>query len=101
MVELGERACLSGEALGESAISGIMRQDLKGNQPIEILLASLVNRAHAPLTEQFQDFQLRKMRRELGDAWRREAGIVRGWRATVAQPATSGVVSLKKSLDAL
>jgi len=67
MIELGERAGFTGEALGERRIAAPLGgQHLEGDESIELRLPGLVDSAHAALAEQAEDFQVREVRRQLG-----------------------------------
>ena len=69
MVQLGQRLGFAGEAFGERRIvADAGREDFQRDDAVQLLLPRLVNRAHAAFADEFEDFQLRKQRREFGDA---------------------------------
>ena len=79
MVELRKRFGFAGKAIGKPGVEAdIGRENLDGDEAIERLLPGFVDRAHAALTKQFQNLQLRKERRELFGRRSREATLIRG-----------------------
>ena len=61
MAQFGERAGFAAEAAGEIQVAaGARCEDFQGDEAIERRLARLVNRAHAALADDFEDFQLGK-----------------------------------------
>jgi hypothetical protein len=65
MAQAGESARLAMKALGKGWIPrDVGRQNLQRDHPIEVLLTSLVHPAHAPLGDQVEDLEVRKVRRE-------------------------------------
>ena len=61
MAQPGQRAGFAREPLGKRRIvAGFHRQNLDRHQPIEPRLPGFVDRPHAPLAQQFEDFKLRK-----------------------------------------
>src|SRR5687767_4690342 len=71
MVQLRQRSCFTGEPFGERGIipnSG--RQNLQGNEAVQLLLTRLVNRAHSSATDKFQDFELWKECGQFSRSWR-------------------------------
>ena len=62
MAEHGHRPGFAGEPLGEGRVlADLRREDLQRHQPVEPLLAGLVDHAHAAPADQFQDLQVGKM----------------------------------------
>ena len=77
MVQPGQGAGLAGEALGKGRVAAdLRRQNLYGDQAVQVLLPGFIDRAHAAAAEQFEDFQLWKPRSQVFDAKQR-----RFWRA--------------------
>ena len=73
VIEPGEDAGLAVEAFLEGGV-GCPRswpEDLQGDEAVELGLAHLVNRAHAAGPDQFEDLEVRELRRHLGDFGRR------------------------------
>ena len=61
MVEFSQRLRFTGEPLGKSRIlADSWRQDFEGDHSVEFLLPGSIDRAHAALANEIQDFQLRK-----------------------------------------
>ena len=48
------------------------RENFQRDETIQLFLSRFVNCAHAAFTDEFEDFKLRKERREFGDGWRDE-----------------------------
>ena len=62
VVQPGQRLGFALEALGEAGFGDLLRrQDLQGDDPVELGLAGLVNDAHAAAAEAFEDFELGKV----------------------------------------
>ena len=58
MVQLGEGLGFAGETLREGDVAARSgRQDLKGHDAVQFLLACPVNRTHAALAHEIEDFQ--------------------------------------------
>jgi hypothetical protein len=73
MIQLGERLGFARETFGECGISAnSRRQDFQRDNAIQLLLACFVNRTHAAFADEFEQFQLRKQRRQFGNGWWRE-----------------------------
>ena len=67
VVQLGQCAGFAQEPLGKFRVAAqLRRQDLQGNDPVELFLPSLVHRAHAAHGEQFENLELRKVFGDLG-----------------------------------
>ena len=76
MIQLGECAGFAGEAFGErGVVADAGRKNFQRDDSIQLFLARLVNRAHAAFADEFEDFKLRKQRREFGNGGRREGGL--------------------------
>ena len=61
MIELGQRLGLAGEAFREGRIAADAgREDFEGDDAVERLLPGFVDRPHAALADEAQDFQLRE-----------------------------------------
>ena len=66
MIEFGQGPGFPAEALGKGGMwGGSLRQDFQGDDSIQVRLASLVDHAHAAHADQFNDLQLRELRRQL------------------------------------
>ena len=50
-------------------VADARRQDFQGDDAVELLLPRFVNRAHAALADEFQDFQLRETSGQSPRAW--------------------------------
>ena len=75
MVELRQRLGFAGEAFGKRRfIANARRQNFQRDEPVQLPLPRLVNRAHAALAEEFEDFELRKKFGKLRDRGRNERG---------------------------
>ena len=62
VIQFGQRPGFPGKALGEAGSgSSLRRQDLQGDDAVEVRLPRLVNGAHATLADEFQDCELRKV----------------------------------------
>ena len=73
MAELRQRAGFAGEALGKIQVAaGTRRQDFQRDEPVQRRLARLIDRAHAALADEFEDFELGKKFGEVGNGGRRE-----------------------------
>ncbi len=61
MVQPGQRAGFAFESLGKLRVVLLFRRkDLQRHEPVQARLAGFVNRAHAALAQQFDDFELGK-----------------------------------------
>ena len=77
MIQRGERLRFARETLGEFRIGHALgREEFQRDEPVERLLPRLVNDAHSPAPEEFENLQLRKQRREF---LRRERFLRRGF----------------------
>ena len=78
MIELRQRLGLAGEALGKRGIvADAGRQNFQRDDAVQLFLPRLIDRAHAALADEFEDFELRKFqRREFGDGRRIETAAV-------------------------
>ena len=66
MIELGQRLGFAGEAFGKRGIpADAGRKNLQGHNAVQLLLPGLIDRAHAALADEFQNFQLGKLRAQL------------------------------------
>ena len=75
MVELGQRLGLAGEAFGKGrVVADARRQDFQGDDAVERLLPGFVDRAHAALADESQDFQLGKRLDQFFGCRRHEPG---------------------------
>ena len=73
MIELRQRLGLAGEAFGKRGIvADAGRKNFQRDDAVELLLPRLIDRAHAAFADEFEDFELRKLRREFGDGRRIE-----------------------------
>ncbi len=73
MTELCERARLAREAAGKVQVAARpRRENFQRDETIQRRLVRLVNRAHAALADEFEDFQLRKKFCQIGDRGRSE-----------------------------
>ena len=73
MIQLRQRLGFAGEAFGErGVIADAGRKNLERDDAVQFLLPRLVNRAHAALADEFEDFELGKFRGEFGDGRRLE-----------------------------
>src|SRR6202012_6289376 len=84
VVQPSEGTGFAGEAFGESGVSpGVWRKNFQRHDPVELFLTGFIDGTHAAATNQFDDFQLRKLgsqtfngrRIKLG-LWRMRSGIV-------------------------
>jgi hypothetical protein len=79
MIEFGQGLGFPSEAFGKGGmLLGFHRQDFQGHDSIQTRLAGFIDHAHAAHAEQFDDFQLRELRRQLGRV-RRNASCRRGF----------------------
>ena len=61
MIQLGQRLGFTGESFGKcGVVADSGRKDFQRDDAIQLLLARLVNRAHAAFADEFEDFQLRE-----------------------------------------
>ena len=59
MIPLSQHTCLAGEAAGECRIAAEFgREDFQGDGAIQIRLTDLIDKTHAALADEFQDFEL-------------------------------------------
>ena len=73
MIQLRERPGFAREAPGERGVAADAgRKNFQRHEAVQFLLPRLVNRAHAALADEFQDFELREQRRQFGDGRRLE-----------------------------
>ena len=71
MIELRQRLGFAGEAFGKrGVVADAGRQNFQRDDAVQFLLPRLVNRAHAALADEFEDFELRKLGGEFGDGRR-------------------------------
>ncbi len=74
MVQTRQGAGLAVEPFGKAGIAGDRRwQYLQGNETVQGWLARLVNRAHAALADEAEDFELGKELGDFLDGWRHKA----------------------------
>src|SRR6266567_145277 len=72
VAQFSEGTGLAREALGESRVaSRLQREDLERDQPVNLVLAGLIDRSHAAGPKQLDNLKLWKMRGDLGDRGRR------------------------------
>ena len=78
MIQRRERLRLLFKPLGELRIvRALRREQLQRDETVQRFLPRLVDHAHAAAPEAFEDFELRKMRREfLRREWRQRPGAV-------------------------
>ena len=77
MIQLGQRLGFAGETFGKRGIiADAGRENLQRDDAVQLFLARLVNRAHAAFADEFEDFQLRKQRREFGNGRRIEGRLL-------------------------
>src|SRR5208337_2839566 len=71
---------LAGKSVGElRIIHTLRREQFERNKAVQRLLPRLIDHAHAAAPETFQDFELRKMWRDLvGRQWRLCNGLLAG-----------------------
>ena len=61
MIQLSQRLGFAREASGERGVmADARRKNLQRHQAVQFFLPCLVNRAHAALADEFQDFELRE-----------------------------------------
>src|SRR5262249_42738567 len=78
VLQARQRAGFTDKTLGEGrVVAGLVRQDLQGHEAVELDLPRLVDRAHAAVADQPDDFELREMRGEFFHRWRREPAAAR------------------------
>ena len=78
MIELRQRLGFAGEALGKRRIvTNAGRKNFQRDDAVQLFLPRLIDRAHAAFADEFEDFELRKLRREFGDGRRIERRLFR------------------------
>ena len=75
MVQRRERLRLARKAFGELCVAHALgRKQFQRDEAVQTFLPRLINHAHAPASEAFEDFKLRKMRGDLFGRQRRLRG---------------------------
>src|SRR5208282_5942018 len=73
MIQFRQRPGFAGEAFGKRRVfANPGWKNFQSDDPVQLLLSRLVNRAHAAFADEFEDFKLREQRREFGEGWRVE-----------------------------
>ncbi len=71
MIELRQRLGLARETFGKRRVlADAGREDFQSDDAIQLFLPRFIDRAHAAFADEFENFQLRKQRRELRNGWR-------------------------------
>eukprot|EP00913_Durusdinium_trenchii_P028481 g26709.t1 len=75
MVEAGERFRLAGKSLGKVRVGGrVGLDDLQCDESVELGLPRLVDGSHSAVPQQFNQFELREVRCQIGNIRRHETG---------------------------